>query len=407
MPLHRHLTPVLLFFLHFLRLQGIILSLIVTVVSALSGQEPEKPVRLDFSVTVPTNTPADASVYIAGNLVELGRWQPDGLMLIHQAKGEYTACIRIPKGTRGEFKITQGTWERVEKAVDGSEIPNRTFLAEKDQQIHISVARWAEGKAPLPTSTMTGIIRVHLQFHSRFLENDRTLWVYLPPDYEQKPEKRYPVLYLQDGQNVFDSVTSFAGEWQADETAEKCIRSGQIAPLIIVAIANNKQRIREYTPPGAQPNSQSGLSDRYARMLLEEIKPFIDRNYRTLKDRNHTAVGGSSLGGLVALYIATQYPHQIGKVAALSPSLWWNNRWMIRSIEQNPEPLKECLLWIDIGSLEGSDAVKNVTILGDILGKTRPIENKQFIVKIFDGASHNEKSWANRLDEILQFLFPP
>src|SRR5579871_4912540 len=158
--------------------------------------------------------------------------------------------------------------------------------------------------------TLTGDFRMH-RLHSRILtaDPDRDIIVYLPPGYETEKRKRYPVLYMQDGQNLFDDATSFLGEWHLDETAQALIPAKEIAPLIIVGIYNaGIHRIDEYTPARDPKMSMGGQADLYGRMLVEELKPFIDRRYRTLKDAAHTGLGGSSLGGLVSLYLGLKHP---------------------------------------------------------------------------------------------------
>src|SRR5262249_43850872 len=156
---------------------------------------------------------------------------------------------------------------------------------------------------------------------SRILNNDRDVLVYLPPGYEKERQKRYSVFYLNDGQNLFDGATAFVPgqEWHVDETAESLISSGKVDPLIIVGIDNaGNDRVNEYTPV-ADEKYKGGRADLYGRMLVEELKPFIDSTYRTRKDAGHTGIGGSSLGALVSLYLGFKYPDVFRKVAALSP----------------------------------------------------------------------------------------
>ena len=173
--------------------------------------------------------------------------------------------------------------------------------------------------------TLTGNIKVHRAFPSKFLGNRRDILVYLPPDYRRFSWRRHSVLYLHDGQNVFDAATSFGGvEWSVDETAERLIRTKIIDPLIIVAVANmGEDRVHEYTPTpgvieakGRRKKRSRGLARLYGRFLMEELKPFIDRKYRTRRGPTFTGLGGSSLGGLVTLhFISTEIPPAHGDVA--------------------------------------------------------------------------------------------
>ena len=169
--------------------------------------------------------------------------------------------------------------------------------------------------------TLTGDIRFHENMPSRLLKQPHDVLVYLPPRYEKEPERRYPVLYLHDGQNLFDNATAFSQEWGVDETAERLIAEGVIEPLIIVAMYNaGEQRLDEYTPirDGSMPGG--GKGEAHGRMLVEELKPFIDATYRTRPDAASTGVGGSSLGGLVSLYLGLRHSGVFWRLAVISPS---------------------------------------------------------------------------------------
>jgi predicted alpha/beta superfamily hydrolase len=260
--------------------------------------------------------------------------------------------------------------------------------------------------------TLTGDMRVQKNFHSRILNNDRKVLVYLPPGYEGNKKERYSVLYLHDGQNLFDGATSFipGQEWRIDETAQALISSGRIEPLIIVGIYNaGKDRIDEYTP-AADTKYKGGKADLYGRMLVEELKPFIDATYRTRKGAQHTGVGGSSLGGLVSLYLALKYPNVFGRVAVVSPSVWFAERYIVHYVEALPKKPK-VRVWLDIGTKEGRtpDEVKqglnNARLLKDTLVKKGWKLGKDLKYLEAEGAEHNESAWAARVELILEFLF--
>jgi len=252
----------------------------------------------------------------------------------------------------------------------------------------------------------SGELRKHEKFRSRFLRNQRDLIVYTPPDYRDQPGRRFPVLYLHDGQNLFDGATSFipGQDWHVGQTADFCIQSGTVEPLIIVGMYNTKARIREYTPTHV-PKLGGGRADRYAKFLLEEVKPFVDREYRTLSDSYHTGIGGSSLGGLVSLYLGLKHARIFGKIAALSPSVWWNQMVIQRfvlttGIEARPR------VWLDIGTREGPRIVNDVEKFRDaLLEKGWQLERDLHYERV-EGAEHNEAAWAQRVGPFLQFLYP-
>jgi predicted alpha/beta superfamily hydrolase len=261
--------------------------------------------------------------------------------------------------------------------------------------------------------TLTGNIRRHRAFPSRILANRRDVLVYLPPDYRRFSRQRYPVLYLHDGQNVFDAATAFAGvEWGVDETAERLIRKNLIEPLIIVAIANlGEDRIHEYAPTRGVIDSKAkrkrrsrGLARQYGEFLIKELKPYINKHYRTKPEPEFTALGGSSLGGLATLAIGILFPHAFTRLMAMSPSIWWDDFAIFRlidTIEQKP-PLK---IWLDTGTAEpGWEQARK---LRDRLTEKdwRLYDDLQYMeVK---GGEHTESAWAARVDPALRFLFPP
>jgi len=247
----------------------------------------------------------------------------------------------------------------------------------------------------------------HERFPSRFLRNQRDLIVYLPPGYDGQPARRFAVLYLHDGQNLFDGATSFIPgmDWHVGQTADQCIMEGRVEPLIIVGIYNaGKQRLREYTPTRA-PRLGGGRANRYATFLLEEVQPMVKSRYRVLGGAENTGIGGSSLGGLVSLYIGLRESRIFGKIAALSPSVWWNGRVLLRFAQAAPVyPLPR--IWLDTGTREGARTVDDVERFRDVLlRKGWRLEHDLHYERI-EGAEHNEAAWARRVGPFLQFLFP-
>lgn len=259
----------------------------------------------------------------------------------------------------------------------------------------------------IATHTLTGNIIVERDFSSKILANNRNIIIYLPPNYKQNSKIHYPVLYLHDGQNIFDQATSFIGqEWQCDETAEKLILANKVQPIIIVGIYNTgEKRIDEYTPSIDVRYGKGGKANLYSKFLIEELKPFIDKKYRTLKDPANTALGGSSLGGLVSLFIGLQQPQIFGKLAVVSPSVWWDNKVILKDVE-NLSSKPKTKIWLDIGSQEGEESIPDTNKLKEALLNKGWKLNKDLKYLVIDGAKHNEEAWAKRFDKILEFLFP-
>lgn len=254
--------------------------------------------------------------------------------------------------------------------------------------------------------TITGDVRTHEKFHSEFLAHDRTIMVYLPPLYDADSAQRYPVLYLHDGQNVFDRATSFGEEWRVDESAEKLITAGEIEPLIVVAIYNTgEHRVDEYTPTARAEIGRGGHAGDYGRMLVEELKPFIDRTYNTLPSAASTALGGSSLGGLLTMHLGLRYPTAFGRLAVLSPSVWWDGRILLREVDSLGAKLPT-KIWLDAGTAEGTDTIDNARALRDALVAKGWTIGHDLAYLEEQGGEHNEHSWSLRVDRVLRFLFP-
>jgi predicted alpha/beta superfamily hydrolase len=261
--------------------------------------------------------------------------------------------------------------------------------------------------------TLTGDIRLHKSFHSKILNNARDVIAYLPPGYEADKRKRYSVFYMHDGQNLFDGATSFipGQEWRVDETAQALILAGKIEPLIIVGVYNTGiERANEYTATQDAKYKAGGKADQYGRFLVEELKRFIDATYRTKKDAAHTGIGGSSLGALVSLYLGLKHPNVFSKIAVVSPAVWWADDQIVHYTESHSkEPLR---IWLDTGTKEGRDAKEaQRTVDGARLLKETLIKRGWSLgrdLKYFEaeGAEHNERAWAARVEPILEFLFP-
>ncbi len=251
------------------------------------------------------------------------------------------------------------------------------------------------------------------QFYSRVFRNTRYLRVWLPPGYDDpsNQSRYYPVLYLNDGQNLFESSTAFGGvEWQVDETADRLIHEGAIPPMIIVGLDNTgKDRIREYMPHRSfHPRMLRVQGRHYPDFLTKEIMPFIQSTYRAATGPENTGLGGSSLGALIALYTAIARPGLIGHLLLESPSLWASNRQLTkesRAVRIWPDRIFLAAGTAEAGNLERSrTVVDDVRELAAIIRRAVLSETRLRLV-IAEGAGHNESAWAVRFPEALQFLF--
>jgi enterochelin esterase-like enzyme len=249
-------------------------------------------------------------------------------------------------------------------------------------------------------------LRLHRQFISAFLPARRDVIIALPPDYFDS-KRRYPVLYLQDGQNLFDGSTSFikGSFWDVQTTHDRLIEQGDIEPLILVGIYNTGiTRMEEYTPLPDR-NLGGGKGSLYGRLLVEELKPWVERTYRTLDGPEHTGVGGSSLGGLISLYLGLTWPHVFGRLAVLSASVWWARGGMLPYVRRTrPEPRPR--IWLDVGLSEGPNMIKKCDELHRLLERRGWRDGMDMQYLRVPGGRHNEDAWAKRVDPFLRFLFP-
>jgi predicted alpha/beta superfamily hydrolase len=243
--------------------------------------------------------------------------------------------------------------------------------------------------------------RLHTKFHSKFLPKDRDVIVWLPPGYDSTPAKRYPVLYMHDGANVFVL-------WRIDEIAKPLITSRQVEPLIIVMVPHGgtqDDRLDEYTPTKPPNFKSGGKLDSYGRMLVEELKPFIDSEYRTLTDPGNTGLGGASLGGIASLQLGLKYPKVFGKLAVVSPSLWWDSKLILRNAKElKSKPALR--IWLDIGTEEGQRFVDDVQELRNAFVKKGWVLNSDLVYFEAKGSGHNEEAFARRAEPMLKHLFP-
>jgi predicted alpha/beta superfamily hydrolase len=266
----------------------------------------------------------------------------------------------------------------------------------------------ASGSDESASDGLAGNPRYQLHaLHSKILPDDRTVQVYLPQQYMEQKERRFPVFYLHDGQNLFDGHTSYipGQTWNAHTTADRLNLAGRIEPVILVGIANTGlRRMAEYTPT-RDFKLGGGEGRSYGRLLIEELKPLIDRSYRTLTGAESTGIGGSSLGGLISLFLGLEHPEVFGKLAVMSPSLWWDHRSILGAVNR-PGPRPDLRIWLDIGTAEGARHVRDADLLQQMLLKRGWRLGIDLAYVKAEGAAHSEVAWAERFGDVLQFLFP-
>jgi len=327
--------------------------------------------------------------------------------------GRYKLQLTLPDDAAGgqplayKFRIERGTGQ------DGSEgwEPGRNHaLLLNGGEVLVARAFGAPAGA-VPASRIGTIERLGVMASAHVSARDVQVW--LPPGYAEQPEARYPVLYLHDGQNVFDARAA-GSEWQADEAAQRGVASGRLKAFIIVAVASNDAtRTDDYTPTAMTLSAErlgrqaaerrGGGLPAYARFLVEELKPAIDARYRTVPGRADTAVGGSSFGGLASMWLALHRPGTFGAALVVSPSVWWDNGFLLRDVAATvPSPRPR--LWLDMGAQEGGQAVRFARELDKALRQRGWSDATLRFVEDAQGR-HDEASWARRVPAMLDFLY--
>lgn len=366
-----------------------------TAVCLLWSQALSTP-TVKVRVVVPKDTPDTARVFLAGNLPVLGTWRPDGMALARQSDGSWTGEFSVKAGERVEFKVTLGSWDS-EAIYEASKVPGNTVLeVSSDTTVVMKPITWRfrglEGG-------ITGSVRYHRQLTGDGLRYPKDVIVWLPPSYEREPEKRYGVLYMHDGQNIIDPRTSYLGyDWRIDEVADSLIRAGSIEELIIVGMSNSPDRREEY--------STTDLGRAYVRFVVTKLKPMIDSTYRTLPGREHTAVMGSSMGGLISFLFVWWHPEVFSMAGCLSSAFAYDEGLILDAVDSSKALPPGIKIYMDCGTLElEARLLPGMERMKELLVARGMKEGSDLLVVVDQGAAHNEPAWANRLWKPLTFLY--
>lgn len=331
------------------------------------------------------------TVFLSGNFND---WNPgnSGHKFLLNSENMYELSLDLPAGEY-EYKCTRGNWKKVECEADGKDIDNRAFEIDGDTTISIDIDAWKDDFGTV-VKKHTASKQVHVMDTAFFipqLNRNRRIWIYLPENYTQT-KKRYPVLYMQDGQNLFDAATSAYGEWGVDECLDSLINTGETA-CIVVGIDNGPQRLNEYNPYRFQ-NFGKGEADEYLAFLVETLKPFIDKKYRTFSDKENTMIAGSSMGALVSYYAVLQQPGVFGKAGIFSPAFWTAPA--IKQLTDSLAPKINSKFFFYIGEKEGDTFTKDMQDVQEVLGE----KSAAMIYSVIDPlGKHNEKAWRKWFPE--------
>jgi len=345
---------------------------------------------------IPENTPPEENIYIAG---DMNGWNPGdpAFILAENTNGHPEITLEGSGGI--EFKFTRGSWDTVEGNENGQYLPNRIFTFGTVDTLELTILTWEDTGVTNHTSA-ENVIVMDEDFYMPQFDRYKRIWLYLPPNYDSTSES-FPVLYMHDGQNLFDAATAFAGEWEVDETLNDLYEEGKPVPIVIGIDNGGADRIDEYTP---WPNAQygGGDGDLYAQFIVETLKPFIDENYRTKPERENTGVMGSSLGGLISHYIGLKYQETFSMAGVFSPSYWFNDS--VYDFTFNAGKQEDMKIYIMGGSDESSGLVGQMMDMVDTL-QSAGFDEDEIALKVVQGGQHNEQLWREQFGEACEWLF--
>lgn len=417
-------------------MRAVLLSIWVAL-TACATPSPDGLARVTIHAQVPEDS---GSVFVTGNLPELGPWRADALVMTGTGR-ERSATLRVPVGTELEFKLTQGSWDREGLGPSGTVMPNSRVSVDGDEVATITIVDWKhdinEYVDDPGGADIIGELIYWRDVRSAFLEHARHVEIYLPPQYAASPQARFPVIYAHDGQNLFDPRIANTGvDWGVDEAMQALVADGAIEPAIVVGIWSTPARRFEYAPAGVlalvADDARSAATeefpdslrdgDAYLRFIVEELKPRIDAEFRTRPGRESTFMMGSSMGALISVYGMVEYPEVFGGAAGLS--MHWPVGISDHNIVERQEMWRPAIvtaftdyfttrrltpaqhrLWLDHGTgFLDHLYVPYQEAMTPVLRDLGYVQGETMEMRVYAGANHNEAAWRARLRDPLTFL---
>lgn len=373
----------------------IFLSLISVLTFALMNSQ------ITFKITEsPIEAPENQKIFMASNL---NNWNPNDSQFEFKKNTDGFYTLTIPSTTsKIEYKITAGSWDFSETDIDGNGIPNRILENSGVQQtVELQIEGWSSPKEKKHT-TASNVKLLSENFTIPQLRTSRKIWIYLPPDYATS-KKNYPVIYMHDGQNLFDDFTSFSGEWSVDETLNDIFRETGKSAIVIGIDNGGDKRLAEYSPWDNEKYKTTGEGDLYIDFLVKTLKPYIDKTYRTQRQSSKTIILGSSMGGLISLYASAKYPSVFGKAGIFSPAFWFVSKDLIKYLNLNKNNLKHSKFYFVAGKNEDETMAPEIENIHKLLLK-KSVPEKNMVVKIDEDGTHSESYWKRELKASLLWL---
>lgn len=366
------------------------------VLALISCSDPE-PTTVRFEVSCPP-IPEDQAIYIAGNTDALGMWDPGAVAMKRESKALWSFEMPVDSAMEIEYKFTMGSWATEALNDDGSVFQNFTATVVSGDTLRHAFNKFKTGEDTPANleSTVVGDLQIFENIESDGLQ-PRDLLVWTPPSYAEG-QKRYPVLYMHDGQNVFDVATSgFQMEWKVDESCTQLMAEGRIPEMIIVATTSTIERSKDYGPWGD--------GTKYMEFIVNELKPRIDSDFRTKPEREFTFCGGASLGGLISFRMAWEYSHVFSRALCMSPAFQFDSFDYVEQISDDTSPMVDTRFYLDNGGVGlESELQPGIDNMLEML-KARGMDHGEDYVWLLDPeAEHNENAWAKRFPDAIQML---
>lgn len=351
--------------------------------------------------SLPSNTPKNDTIYLASSI---NGWDTHSSNFVFKPYNSAKFILNLPDGVDSfEYKICRGSWLNVEVNANGADIPNRYFVKTENDTAIINISAWRDlvPKKQMASTATKSVRFLPTIFEIPQLNRKRTIRLYLPPNYSTGG--LFPVIYMHDGQNLFDNATSFAGEWKVDEILDSLYTYRGFSAIVVAIYNDEKERINEYSPWKNDSLGIGGDGEKYVKFIVNTLKPFIDRHYRTLSGRENTAIMGSSMGGLISLYAALEYPDVFGKAAIFSPSLWFSPKMNIYLQKYKRKKVQQ--LYFLVGEKEGVGMVEDLNRTLELL-KNAGFDDEYYVkTKIAPDGRHAEWFWSREFGEAIRYLY--
>lgn len=342
------------------------------------------------------------NLYLASNL---NNWNPKDDNFKFSTNNAGQLSITLPKTNANiEFKVTQGSWDTSEADSNGKAVENHKIDQTKNEPFQIAIESWTTPQEKQHTLSPNVFI-LSENFSIPQLNTTRKIWVYLPPDYATSG-KKYPVIYMHDGQNLFDDATSFSGEWGVDETMNQLAQSNNVEAIIVGIDNGGDARLDEYSPWKNTKYQKGGEGNQYIDFIAQTLKPYVDKRYRTLTQPKNTGLIGSSMGGLISLYGGVKYPKVFGRIGIFSPAFWFASKDLNFYVNKNGNNLRHSKFYFVAGQNEDAgmpQEIENIKTL--LLQKKVPKQN--ISVKIDADGTHSETYWRREFGNAILWLLQP